>query len=189
MSAPNAEFLGPSFSLIARRRKIPTAVLRAAAVWMVFAVTLGSGLVNLYSVMDNPLHPARARILREVFPLEFLRLSRSFTLLIGLALVISSINIYKRKRRAWKLVLALAGFSLVFHLTKGLDYEEAAFSAVLVAVLIAARRAFTVLSGGPEIGWTGPFNSGQTVCPGDWLPTCPRLLHACLARIKRTIPG
>jgi len=63
-------------------------------------------------------------------------------------------------------VLALAGFSLVFHLTKGLDYEEAAFSAVLLAVLIAARRAFTVLSGGPEIGWTGPSNSGQTRVPG-----------------------
>lgn len=153
MSATNADSLGPSFSLIARRRKISPAALRAAAVWMVFAVTLGSGLVNLYSVMDNPLLPERARILREVFPLEFLRLSRSFTLLIGFALVISSINIYKRKRRAWKLVLALAGFSLVFHLTKGLDYEEATFSAVLLAVLIAARRAFTVLSGGPEIGW------------------------------------
>jgi phosphatidylglycerol lysyltransferase len=124
--------------------------LRAAAVWLVFAVTLGSGLVNLYSVMDDPLLPERAKILRQIFPFEVLHLSRSVTLLIGLALVVSSINIYKRKRRAWKLVLILAGASVVFHLTKGLDYGEAAFSALLAALLIAARPVFTVGSGSPD---------------------------------------
>jgi phosphatidylglycerol lysyltransferase len=130
------------------------ATLRSAAIWIVFGVTLGSGLVNLYSVMDDPLLPERARILREFFPLEFLHLSRSITLLVGFALVISSINIYKRKQRAWRLVLVLAGFSVLFHLTKGLDYEEAAFSAILLALLIATRRSFTVASGAPEVGWT-----------------------------------
>ena len=98
------------------------------------------------------MHPERASILRQVFPLEFLHLSRSITLLIGLALVISSVNVFKRKRRAWKTVVALAGFSVVFHLTKGLDYEEAALSAALLILLIAARRSFTVESGNPEIG-------------------------------------
>ena len=126
--------------------------MRAAAVWLVFAATLGSGLVNLYSVMDDPLLPARAKILREFFPFEFLHLSRSLTLLIGLALVVSSINVYKRKRRAWKLVIVLAGASVVFHLTKGLDYGEAAFSALLAALLIAARPVFTVGSGSPDPG-------------------------------------
>lgn len=128
--------------------------LRSSRPWLaglVAAVTLGSGLTNLFSVMDDPLIPARRNILREFFPMEFLRLSRSFTLLLGLALVVSSLNIYRRKRRAWLVVLLLAGFSAVFHLTKGLDYEEAAFSLLLVAVLLPMRKHFTVKSSTPDL--------------------------------------
>ncbi len=143
---------GPSFTVFESWRLLTAARLRTLAVWLVCAVTLGSGLVNLYSVMDDPLHPERARLLREVFPLEFLRLSRTFTLLIGFSLVISSINIFRRKRRAWELTLALASFSVVFHMTKGLDYEEASLSLALVAVLAATRRSFTVRSGVPDAG-------------------------------------
>ena len=97
-------------------------------VWVTTLATLGSGLANLFSVVGPSFAP-RHRILREFFPLEFLHVSRSITLLIGFALVISSINIYRRKKRAYYAVLALSGLSVVFHLTKGLDFEEAAFSA------------------------------------------------------------
>jgi phosphatidylglycerol lysyltransferase len=128
--------------------------LRSTRPWLaglVAAVTLGSGLTNLFSVMGDPLLPERRRILREFFPMDFLRLSRSFTVLLGLALVVSSINIYRRKRRAWLVVLLLAGFSVLFHLTKGLDYEEATFSLLLVVVLVPLRKHFTVKSGTPEL--------------------------------------
>ena len=63
--------------------------------------------------------------LSEIFPLYFLRLSRPATILIGFALIVSSLNIFKRKRRAWVAVLALSVFSTVFHLTKDLGYDEA----------------------------------------------------------------
>jgi lysylphosphatidylglycerol synthetase-like protein (DUF2156 family) len=49
-------------------------------------------------------------------PLEFLRFPRSFTPLIGFALVISAANIYRRKRRAFHLVLALSALSVVAYL-------------------------------------------------------------------------
>ena len=115
-------------------------------------VTLGSGLLNLYSVM-GPSLPERSRLLRRFFPLEFVRLSRFFTLLIGFALVISSLNIYKRKKRAWQIVLGLGCLSVLFHLTKGLDYGEALLSAVLVGTLLAGRRHFTVKSRSiPDLG-------------------------------------
>ena len=55
------------------------------------AVVFGSGLVNLLSVAGPPLQE-RYRILRGIFPLEFLHLSRFITLLSGLVLVITSIN-------------------------------------------------------------------------------------------------
>ena len=123
---------------------------RSILVWLAALMTMGSGLVNLYSVI-GPSLPERRAILRELFPLEFLHLSRFVTLLIGFALVVSSINIYKRKRRALQAVLLLAGLSVVFHLTKGLDYEEAALSLLLVVVLLAERRHFQVRSGVPDL--------------------------------------
>ncbi len=123
-------------------------------VWAVALVTLGSGLVNLYSVM-GPSLSERRHLLREVFPLEFLQLSRFLTLVIGFALVISSVNLFRRKQRAFRLVLLLASFSVFFHLTKGLDYEEATLSLVLVGLLVWARENFTVKSSVPD--WQGAF--------------------------------
>lgn len=70
-------------------RRTPPAILIASL------LTLGSGLLNLYSVIGRGL-PGRMAALRGIFPLEFIHLSRSATLLIGFALVIVSRNIYRR---------------------------------------------------------------------------------------------
>jgi phosphatidylglycerol lysyltransferase len=86
-----------------------------------------------------------------VFSLEFVHLSRFLTLVIGFALVISSINIYRRKRRAYYVVAVLASLSAIFHLTKGIDYEEALCSLILLGLLFASRGEFTVRSGPPRL--------------------------------------
>jgi phosphatidylglycerol lysyltransferase len=117
---------------------------------LVAAVALGSGLVNVFSVI-GPALPARARIVRDLFPLEFIHLSRFFTLLIGFALIISSINLYKGKKRAFQLVLLLTLLSILFHLTKGLDYEEATVSVVLLVLLLLTSRRFVVKSSIPDL--------------------------------------
>lgn len=117
--------------------------------WLTALVTLGSGLVNLYSVMRPSLF-GRRTILHEIFPLEFLHVSRYLTMLVGFALVVSSVNIYKRKARALKIVLVLTCLSATFHLAKGPDYQEALFSLVLLAVLLWTRKSFTVKSSLPD---------------------------------------
>ncbi len=124
----------------------------APLVWIAFLATLGSGLIDIRSVA-SPSLPGRHSLLREFFPLEFLHLSRSLTLLIGFALIISSINIYKKKRRAFQAVLILSAASVVFHLTKGLDYEEALCSLLLVGILLLSRKDFRVRSSIPD--WRG----------------------------------
>jgi phosphatidylglycerol lysyltransferase len=116
-----------------------------ATVTAIGLATLGSGILNIYSVI-GPSLPGRMRLLKKVFPLEFMGLSRSLTLLIGFALVISSHNLFKRKRRALLSVLVLACASVMFHLAKGIDYEEATLSVLLVGALVATRRHFTVKS-------------------------------------------
>jgi lysyl-tRNA synthetase class 2 len=47
------------------------------------------------------------------------------------------------KRRAWWYASFLTALAVALHLLKGLDVEEAALSAVLLALLLSARREFT----------------------------------------------
>ncbi len=125
---------------------------RSSLIRVVALITLASGVANIYWAM-NPAPPARRRLLHEVLPLEFLRFPRSFTLLIGFALVISAINVYKRKRRAFHLVSALSALSVVAHLLRGRDYEQSLLSLFVIGLLWLARRDFTVRSARPRWRW------------------------------------
>ncbi|MCC7342134.1 MAG: DUF2156 domain-containing protein [Bryobacterales bacterium] len=116
--------------------------------WLVAAVaalTLASGLLNVYSVTSHTV-PTRMEQLRHLFPMEFVHFSRSAVLLIGYSLILLSINILRRKRTAWYLALAATFSSAVFHFTKGLDYEQVSVSVLLIAALLATRGLFTVRS-------------------------------------------
>ncbi|MCC7340634.1 MAG: DUF2156 domain-containing protein, partial [Bryobacterales bacterium] len=116
--------------------------------WLVAAVaalTLASGLLNVYSVMGHTI-PGRMEQLRHLFPMEFVHFSRSAVLLIGYSLILLSINILRRKRTAWYLALAATSSSAVFHFTKGLDYEQVSVSVLLIVALLVTRNLFTVRS-------------------------------------------
>jgi phosphatidylglycerol lysyltransferase len=126
---------------------------RSLWVWLITLITLGSGIITIISNI-GPSLPERRAILQEIFPLEFLHVSRFITLLIGFGLIISSINIYRQKRRAFHVVIGLAIASIIFHLTKGLDYEEASFSLLLIIVLFLNRQYFTVKSSAPDLRWS-----------------------------------
>ena len=112
--------------------------------------TAVSGVLTLYSLIQSPVSSRLAR-LYEIFPLEFVNLSRFMTLVLGFALVLSSLNLFRRKRRAYHAVVVLACLSIVFHLTKGVDYEHALLSLLLILLLVAGRRHFTVRSGRPVL--------------------------------------
>jgi phosphatidylglycerol lysyltransferase len=123
----------------ASRRVIPS---------ILAAVTLGSGILNLISVVGSASQP---KLLTAIFPLEFSQLSRTLAILIGFALIVSSLNIYRRKKRAWATVLTLSAFSFIFHLTREPNREEAFLSSVLLALLLLSRNIFTVRSGRPDL--------------------------------------
>ena len=125
---------------------------RAFLIWVVTLTTLASGLVNLLSLI-GPSLPNRLAILENIFPIELLHLSRFLTLVIGFALIVSSINIYKRKKRAFQIVLVLLSLSVIFQLTKGLDYEEALVCFTLIVFLLFVRKSFTVKSSIPNLSW------------------------------------
>jgi phosphatidylglycerol lysyltransferase len=117
---------------------------------LITLITLVSGLMNLYMAVRPPRRAWRPP-LREIIPFEFIHIPRSFTLLIGFALVVSAVNIYRRKRRAYQIALALGCFSAPFHFFRAHHRWQAAFSLALVAALVYARRSFTVKSRG--VNW------------------------------------
>ncbi|MFN7949357.1 MAG: phosphatidylglycerol lysyltransferase domain-containing protein [Blastocatellia bacterium] len=125
---------------------------RRTLIRLVTLVTLGSGIINLWLVITPPPHAHRGR-LHHFVPLEFFQFPRSFQLLIGFALIVSAINIHKRKQRAYQLVLALSALSFVLHLGPRQDTGQALLALLLGVVLIATHRSFTVRSSPPD--WRG----------------------------------
>ena len=116
-------------------------------------VTLLNGLANLYAaayLSAHAPHPLLSLWLGELLPLEFFHFPRSYTLLLGFALVVSAVNVYRRKARAWQLTLTLAVFSALWHSFKDQQRWQAVCALLLVAALLYARRSFTVQSRVPN---------------------------------------
>jgi phosphatidylglycerol lysyltransferase len=136
--------------LFSRRTRSAAHKAHPTAVSLLAVLTFGSGLVNLSWVL-RPDMASRAQMLRLIFPVAFITLSHFVTLAAGIGLIVASFNIYKRKRLAYECVLVLATASIVFHMTKGLDYEEALVSCALLILLVANRRHFSVRSRRPTL--------------------------------------
>ena len=123
---------------------------RRFLVWPAVAVTLGSGVVNLFMAAHPHFH-IREWWLRDVFPVEVFRFSRFVTLLIGFGLVMTSVALWRRKRRAWWAATVLAAVAVPAHLTQALERGGSVVAAGLLVLLLLARPAFTVRSALPEI--------------------------------------
>lgn len=118
------------------------------SVRLVAALTLGSGIVSLLSIAV-PALPARRPWLDDVFPFEISHVSRMLALLSGFALILTSVNLWRRKRRAWQVATALSIAGIVLHLLKGHDHFVSLVSVALLAVLMRTHGHFTVRSGPP----------------------------------------
>lgn len=140
------EFVNPARNSISESRPLSQSALITGA----SLATLLNGLANLYLVISTSHHAHPPKWL-EAFPLEFLRLPRTFTLAVGFALIISAFNIYKRKKRAFQIVIGLAVFSAILHLAHSRHFEQAAMAIGLILILWQARRNFTVKSRVPDL--------------------------------------
>src|SRR5512140_2868814 len=133
-------------------REIETA-RNALLVRLAAAGTFVGGVMNLVAIIE-PHWFQRHHLLEDFFPIEFWRASRMIELLIGFTLIVASINIYRRKRRAWELVTVLAAVSLVFHIIRPFDPLQVLAASLLIIILVVSRGLFTVRSEAPDIGRT-----------------------------------
>jgi len=117
---------------------------------MAFVVCL-MGVVNIVSAWVG-IERARLVLLRQVLPLEIDRGSRTLTVLAGLLLIWLSWSLFRRKRNGWIAATLVLAVSVVLHLLKGLDYEEASGALVLLGGLWLTRREFVVRSDRRSVG-------------------------------------
>lgn len=103
------------------------------------------GIVNMVSVLTPPMVD-RLRFLKHYLPLEFIQFSNLSILGIGLMLLITAAFLIKGLKNAWRIAMALSLLSLVGHLTKGIDYEEAAFALLSIFTLWFTRHHYNLKS-------------------------------------------
>ena len=101
------------------------------------------GLVNIASAL-TPNIRWRGHLLLEFEPVEAMRLFHALSLPCGLALLLVSPYLFKRRRRAWQMAVLLMLALGFVDLLKGFDFEETAITWIAALVLICSRGAFPV---------------------------------------------
>ena len=103
------------------------------------------GAVNVLSAATPGLAD-RLVMIRQFVPLAVRHGSRMASVLSGFALLLLARHLWRHKRVAWLLTLGALVVSVVTHLLKGLDYEEAVLAGGLAAWLLSLRGHFQALS-------------------------------------------
>jgi len=126
-----------------RRRSRAGVHTLAAMVW-------GLALLNLWSALFVHAH-SRLLLLRQYLPLEVIHGSRLLTVVVGFLLLFLGHGLWRHKRRAWQFSVSALGISALLHLAKGLDWEEAVTSLLVLAALVALRRQYRAASDPPSL--------------------------------------
>jgi lysyl-tRNA synthetase class 2 len=103
----------------------------------------GVGAIGLVSAL-TPEMANRVEIVRGVLPPGWPEAARVLTVAFGIGLIWLSRSLAKRRRRAWQLAIVVVVASAAAHLAKGLDFEEATISLLLLGALFHWRRRFDV---------------------------------------------
>lgn len=123
-------------SLAAQRDNLVIRLLPALLLFLL-------GLVNILSGI-TPALPARLASLSRVVPIEAIEASTWLVILTGIFMLALSIYLVKGLRNAWITALVLTGLSLIAHLTKGFDWEEATVALVTMGSLIHQRHQYFI---------------------------------------------
>ncbi len=108
------------------------------------------GIINMLSAV-TPALANRLLILEKYSPFSVRHGGHLTAVISGFALLLLARGLSRRKRTAWILALVVLGISVISHLVKGLDYEEAALASVLMVMLWLMRNHFHANSDKPSI--------------------------------------
>ncbi|MBL8079295.1 MAG: DUF2156 domain-containing protein [Anaerolineales bacterium] len=130
--------------------KFKLALSEETLVHLIAALTAVMGIVNVLSAV-TPSMKGRLQILETVLPFGVSTGGHLTSALAGFALLMLSVSLWRRKQLAWMLTLTVLAISIIVHLLKGLDYEEALLAFLLLSLLIYTRPQFHALSDRPSV--------------------------------------
>jgi lysyl-tRNA synthetase class 2 len=110
-------------------------------------IALGALVVGIVDIVAavRPTLTDRYDLFQAMLPPGAATLTRSIVFAAGVALLLLSGGLARRKHRAWMLAIALVVFSAAAHLARGgFDVEQAAGSLALLAGLVGLRSRFDV---------------------------------------------
>jgi phosphatidylglycerol lysyltransferase len=119
--------------------KIDRLLMRILPSLLIFSL----GLVNIISVL-SPAIPGNMQILRDYLFFDVVNFSNSFVLITGLFLLVTAAFMLRGLRSSWWFALILSTFSVLGHITKGINLTEAGIALFVVFSLIMTRKEYYV---------------------------------------------
>jgi len=104
---------------------------------------LALGIINIISVL-TPAITERLDILKEFLPAQAIHASNYLVLTAGLLLLVTAAFLLKGLRTAWYFAMFLSFISLVGHLTKAIDFEEATIAFLAIVMLVGTRKEYYI---------------------------------------------
>jgi len=101
------------------------------------------GLVNIFSVL-TPAIAERLHLLQDFLSDDAIYLSNFTVIIAGVVLIVLSGYLIRGTRNAWILALIISVLSIIGHLTKAIDYEEAILGLFVVITLIYTRKNYVI---------------------------------------------
>jgi len=124
-----------------------------ARVWNIKVVAWLTGVMGLINILSaiTPSLADRMAVIERFLPLLVTRGGHLTATLAGFALLLLANALRRRKQTAWGVTLLVLVVSVVSHLFKGLDYEEAILATGLAIWLFSLRSQFHARSDMPSI--------------------------------------
>jgi phosphatidylglycerol lysyltransferase len=134
------EFWLPLFSgMMSFVLKLDKLLVRVLPSLLIFSL----GLVNIISVL-MPGSPEKLSLLRDYLFFDVVNFSNGFVLITGLFLLVTATFMLRGLRTSWWFALILSSFSVVAHLTKGINLTEAGIALFVVILLLTTRKEYYV---------------------------------------------
>lgn len=133
-----------------RLKERKTLYLEKFAVHALTILVALMGVINVLSSLTPALHD-RLLVLQQYLPLGVMHGGHLSAAVSGFLLLVLAQHLWRRKKAAWWLALILLVVTFFSHLLKGLDYEEAIVSGLLLLGLWLMRRSFHARSDPPSI--------------------------------------
>ncbi|MFY0253617.1 phosphatidylglycerol lysyltransferase domain-containing protein [Chitinophaga sp. 30R24] len=103
------------------------------------------GMVNIFSVLTPPL-ANRMHLLRAYIPGTSIHATNLLVVFLGLVLLVTATFLIRGLRSAWIVALAVSLLSVLGHIGKALDYEEASLALITSIILLITSRQYRVKS-------------------------------------------